>query len=377
MGTRQGRVIVRGNSLMLQFYCDGIRYRPTIPGLSANIKAHRQTAESILIRIQADIATGNFNLYKYFPNHPQALRHRTASDITISELLSKWLDRKYRECEASTFRDYRSAIKTHLDPSFGSLSLSELTTIDVREWIQDQYISNKRINNVLIPLRAIFSEAYQDELIDQNPLDRIKHLPRTSPEVTPFTKEEMIQILSECEGQIRNIFQFAFWSGVRTSELVALRWSDVDFDKGTAFIRNVRTRAGEKDRPKTNSGIRKLELLKPALDALIDQQNYTNDSDHVFHNPRTDEPWTHDGPLRKTAWKPALARAGVTYRKAYCTRHTFASLVLSAGADPMWVAYQMGHKDWGMIRKVYGRWLPDVNSANQNKIEHLWTQPSH
>lgn len=50
----------------------------------------------------------------------------------------------------------------------------------------------------------------------------------------------------------------------------------------------------------------------------------------------------------------ALKKAGVRYRRPYQTRHTFASMLLSAGEHPMWVAQQMGHSDWTMIAQVYG-----------------------
>ena len=48
--------------------------------------------------------------------------------------------------------------------------------------------------------------------------------------------------------------------------------------------------------------------------------------------------------------------------------------MLSAGEDPMWVAHQMGHKDWGMIRKVYARWIPAMNPKAGSKLEGLWSQ---
>lgn len=264
----RGRVIPRGDSLVLDFYYKGQRLRPTIPSLSPRIKAHRTKAENLLIQIQADIATGNLNLYQYFPEYPKARQFRQGSDITISEQIKCWLDRKHRECSPSTFRDYQSAIKTHLEPSFGELRLSELTSRHIRDWINDQVISNKRINNVLIPLRTIYKEAYQDSLIESNPLDRVPNLSLKTPEVSPFTIDEMNKILNACDGQIKNIFTFAFWSGVRTSELVALTWDDVDLEAKTAFIRSVRTRAGQKDYTKTTAGTRKLELLPPAYDAI-------------------------------------------------------------------------------------------------------------
>lgn len=52
---------------------------------------------------------------------------------------------------------------------------------------------------------------------------------------------------------------------------------------------------------------------------------------------------------------PALLKVGQKYRNPYQTRHTFASTLLSRGDNPMFVAQQMGHKDWAMIRKVYER----------------------
>ena len=48
------------------------------------------------------------------------------------------------------------------------------------------------------------------------------------------------------------------------------------------------------------------------------------------------------------------------YRRPYQTRHTYASMMLSAGESPMWVAQQMGHSDWTMIARVYGRWIPEA-----------------
>lgn len=116
--------------------------------------------------------------------------------------------------------------------------------------------------------------------------------------------------------------------------------------------------------------------MPPAISALKAQNKFTTEG-HIFLNPRTDKSWTDDAPIRKTAWTPTLTKAGVKYRKPYNTRHTFASIMLSSGAHPMWVAKQLGHKDWGMIRKIYGRWIEDVDVALHDKISYLWTHNGH
>jgi integrase len=48
---------------------------------------------------------------------------------------------------------------------------------------------------------------------------------------------------------------------------------------------------------------------------------------------------------------------------------------MSAGENPVWVASMMGHKDWAMIIKVYGRWIPSVAPDAGNKVAALWAIP--
>jgi len=72
----------------------------------------------------------------------------------------------------------------------------------------------------------------------------------------------------------------------------------------------------------------------------------------IFLNPRTGEPWTGDQATRKTMWTPILKRAGVRYRRPYQTRHTCASMMLTAGESPVWLAQQMGHSDFTMIART-------------------------
>jgi len=80
----------------------------------------------------------------------------------------------------------------------------------------------------------------------------------------------------------------------------------------------------------------------------------------VFIDPKTKQTYKYADGLRKYIWMPTLKRIGVKYRYPYQCRHTFASMMLTQGRNPMWVASQMDHADWGMIRKVYGRWLNDT-----------------
>ncbi len=370
MDRGKGRIKQNKDSLYLEFSYQGERFRPTLKGLSASKKAHWKTAESILAEVQVEIARGTFNPAQYFPDYPKSKRFRKGTDILIKDKLNQWIERKRKTSQTTTWKLYYSIIEHHLIPSFGNYSLADLKPNIVREWLAELEIENKTINNALIPLRAIFNEAYEDGLIDENPLKRIKNLKINTKEPDPFTTNERAEILSACEGQLHNIFNFNCWVGLRISELIALRWENVDLTNGRAFIREARTRYGNKDTLKTDNSNRDIELLPPALEALKAQFAFTQGKGHVFHNPVTDKPWNNSDRLKRF-WDRILERTSVRYRPPCQMRHTFASTVLTQGFHPMWVASQMGHKDWGMIRKIYGRWIPDNDTTIQAKKEEL------
>lgn len=372
----RGQVVkIRGDSIYLDFYYQGIRQRPSL-GLKPT-KANILHAQRLFAAIELDIAMGKFDFSERFPNSKKAISINKTQNITISQALDDYMRSAQRTLEKSTIKGYNSAIEFYLKPNFGHIKLTDLTASDVKAWINSLSISAKRINNVLIPLRRVFEDAYAEELIDRNPMLRVKNLPVKTEEPQPLTPAESEAILKELPQQGKNLIQFALWSGLRTSELIALEWNDVDFKAGVVRVRRAIVNKNAKQ-PKTKSGERDVKLFPPSLDALLDQKHFTYSSgSRVFNNPNTNKPWETDAQIRRTLWIPALEKAGVEYRTPYQTRHTYASTLLSAGEPPMWVANQMGHKDWAMIRRVYGRWIPEVDTTAGSKIMQIWSQNGH
>lgn len=358
MDTGFAGVRVRGESIQLDFMYQGERCRETL-----NTKPTKTAIKEVARKrdiIKHEIVMGTFDYANHFPNSAKAKKFSKllGNTITIEQSLKDWLKKAERHCQRSTIRGYNSAVYHHLIPAFGHLKLKELTATHVEDWLDTLELSNKRINNVLSPLRLVFKDAYFDQLIEKNPMDRVRFLPIEQREPKPFTQLEITQVLDQMQGQARNIFQFAFYSGLRTSELIGLRWQDIDFANNRFYVRVAVVGRREKT-TKTSAGLRTVDLNQQSLEALLNQQTYTECSHRVFHDDKTGQPWLCDQAIRKRLWIPALKAAGLPYRNPYQTRHTFASMMLSQGENPLWVAKQMGHKDWGMIRKVYGRWIPN------------------
>jgi integrase len=328
------------------------------------------------------IATDSFDYAKTFPRSANALKFaKQKGDIeSIEAYLEGWLKRKQQHMKASGFDGYRKIVDGKLIPWFGQMKVSELRKKHVREKLEPLVASNKTLANIQSVLRAALADAIEDELIEANPLanwtfSKIE-VPSESDDIDPFSKDEQAIILEQLAGQGRNLIQFAFWTGMRTSELVALDWGDVDFVRGVVKVSRALTQKSKAaEGTKTAAGRREIKLLQPAVDALQSQKQHTwLKGQEIFQNPNSGERWTGDQAIRKTLWTVALKRGGVRYRYPYQTRHTYASMMLSAGEHPMWVAKQMGHKDWTMIARVYGRWMPDSDAGAGSRAESVFAR---
>jgi integrase len=371
----EGVRVKSSKSIEIDFYYHGMRHRETIklPPTKANLLFAARKRASVLHAI----AIGNFNYAEHFPESRYAATLGTFSNKTVGEALEDFLRNTKRKYEVSTLRGYSSAIYYHLIPAFGNIPIRKLTTMDIKDWMSGLQITAKRINNVLIPLRLVMQDAYMDGLIDNNPTNRIKNLKHRYDEPHPFSPEEMRLLLEKCPPQTRNLFQFAFWSGLRTSELLGLEWGDINWGKGVIRVTRAIVRRVTKQ-PKTQAGIREVLILPYAREALERQKQFSYASGgRIFLNPHTNKPWTTDTQLRECGWLPAIKAAGIPYRNPYQTRHTYASTLLSAGENPMWVAQQMGHADWGMIRRRYGRWIPEVDKTAGSLVVKQWSQLGH
>jgi len=355
----------------------GVRCRETLK-LSPS-EANLRFARRMHAAITHEIAIGTFDYKKHFPNSNRAalFSDSLSGHIRVKEALQSFLSAKKRTLAESTYASYESAVRHHLIPAFGHLKLKDLTTHSIRQWLGGLTISNKRINNLLIPLRGMLEDAFADGSIDRNPMDRIKNLEVRQEDPEPFTFEEQSRILAVLPEQGRNLIQFAFWTGLRTSELIALEWGDVDWVRGTVYVRRARVR-GILKHPKTSAGKREVLLLPNAISALENQKRFTfKKGKAIFHNPVTDRPWSSDVKIRNPLWTQALKAAGVRYRNPYQTRHTYASMLLSAGENPAWIAKQMGHTNMGMVLKKYGRYLPDHDPFAGRKIIAHMSQIGH
>ena len=355
------------NGYVIDFTIGHQRYRETIPA-PINKSAQKRIEEQESVYKMA-ISLSDKAIAARFHNSKiiQKAFGRDSDSFTIDQYSSIWFKQKQRNWSHTTIRGYSQKYNSYIKPNFGYMRLIDFKASMFDEWASTQTLSGKSINEARNVINQIFKCAYFDDIIDSNPVERVNRCKQDHKEAEPFSMVEIKKILEALEPPYREFFQFAIWTGLRTGELLGLRWQDVDLDKGQVHIRTNITQGREKE-PKTRGSIRTIELLPEAINALKSIKNSEYyDNFRVFIDPKTKETYKYADGLRKYIWMPTLKRIGVKYRYPYQCRHTFASMMLSQGRNPMWVASQMGHADWGMIRKVYGRWINDKRTELENK----------
>jgi integrase len=330
-------------------------------------------------RIEHEIAIGTFDYAKHFPQSRRAklFAKNPAQLVTVGELLTEWLASVRAQLEPETYADYSEYVENTWRELLGTTRLSDFGLSIITDWIADQTCGRKRILNLLTPLRQAMRYAVSPrKLLTVDPLAGVQVQRPAEIEddegVDPFSFEEVAAILPELEPQVANAAQFWVWSGLREGELIALTWPDVDLDKGIARI-NKAARGKRRKAPKTKSGRREIKLLPPALEALQRQKAFTRlMHKEVFMDPgtrprgndkakhRPPAPWGNDKQIR-VRWKEACEAAGVRYRPPKQLRHTYATWMLMAREDPLWVSRQMGHRNVSITLNVYVKYIPSMN----------------
>lgn len=225
--------------------------------------------------------------------------------------------------------------------------------------------------------------ANQSNFITHAPYENIRPLKKDKNPPDPLLQNEFSELLRVLPDYHARIWRIAVFTGLRHGELCALAWEDIDLDAGTMYISRNITQRGRFCPPKTKAGERTITLLKPALEALREQFAVTGDFEQtkiVYHHrelgkseeqhlrfvfrpkpqSRSKAGYYSRGSI-SYSWNRGMELAELRARDPYQSRHTYACWSLSAGANPSFIASQMGHENARMVYTVYSKWIGDMD----------------
>lgn len=367
-----GGLEIRESSLRLTFNWQGHQCRETVklnglvlPPTPANIKYAQRLSSDIRVRIQA----GNFVYGEFFPDSPRAEPVQVEAN-TFGEISEEWLKSK-GQLEAATLDQYRTSVRFWKKLLGEQTAIADLTHQALASKIGGHpWSSAKLANNYLVALRGIMKFVFHGPKSNLNPMVGIENMKVVKKKPDPLTSDERDRILAELlehyDTRIWAYFAFAFGTGMRPEEIIALRWGDIDLASGVVRIQRVRTfRGTEREGSKTHTE-RDVDLTPLAVAAIKEVKTYTYlKSPYVFENPVTNSPWHDERSQRDHYWSPTMKRLGIRQRRAYATRHTYATVALMGGINPAYIASQLGHSNPKMLFETYSRWIENADKGTQ------------
>ena len=360
MGRNGTGVVLRGSSIQVNFSHEGINYRKrvVVNGLAltpspANIKY----AQRLVNEIREKVRHGTFVMSDYFQVSGNV------GALTLATQMETWLNAQ--RIEASTKAGYQAAINfwTPIDKPIRLLKKSDILT----QIAQHPHLSGKTLNNYVSVLREALQLAVEDKAIPENVAATVPRAKWQKPPVDPFSREESDAIIARMQdrfpGQVANLVEFVFWTGLRTSEWMQLQWSQVDLASGSILVDQAKVRGNVKQ-TKTNTA-RTVRLNSRALAAITRQKAHTLlAGKEVWQDPRYLSAWVDERAFRRSYWLPTLKALGIRYRRPYNCRHSYATAMLMAGIAPPFAAKQMGHSV-EMFLRVYSKWLDGAQSDDE------------
>jgi len=367
---------IRARSIRITFTLGGRQERRTVylngaplPPSPGNIRY----AERLAAEIREKIRLGTFSLAEYFP-----VDGDTHAGVTVADHLDTWL--ASLRVEQSTRAGYTSAVRFWRS-LIGDKSLVGLKHSDVLRAIATRPdLTGKTVNNYVSVLREALELSVLDGILQGNPTADVPRAKHQKAPPDPFTRDETEQIIAKFSerypGQVANLVDFWFWTGMRTSEIFGLTWANVDLNDKTTLVAEALVRGKRKSTTKT-AVARLVKLNSRAYTALARQRQFTQVAGGpVFCDPRYKNQWGDERAFRRSFWTPTLKALGIRYRRPYNMRHSYATAMLMAGMTPAFCARQLGHSVEVFLR-TYAKWLDGQQDDQEMERLEAGLSPSY
>ncbi len=290
---------------------------------------------------------------------------------TLGEFTAGWLDRYAMRVRASTLARAHE-VRQYLEV-FAAYPLDEIRPAAVEDHVAGiAKRAPRQAELALRLLKQILANAKErGQLVDEG-VFRVK-APRREPKEMRFLGwDEVEELAANTAAPYGNMVMLAALTGLRQGELFALRDRNVDLEAKTVMVENG-VYKGEFWPVKTRASRRRVDLSATALRVLRQQllARKPNDLGLVFPSP--DGAILQDDNFRHRVFSPAVRRTKLSGFRFHDLRHTYAALMVAAGAHPKYLQAQMGHSSIRVTLDLYGHLFPDANRGVLDALDAITT----
>ena len=335
--------------------------------------ATKAEADAALSRVLAAVSTGE---------------HRHDGRQTVGVFLTEWLDRRIAAgLRPSSQQTYRAHVEQDLIPALGAVRLGDLRPGHVDKLIRDLRSGGRgatTIRRIHATLSSALTSARRARLITHNPAADVDlpALPRQK--VRPWEPEELAAFLDAASAhRLGGLYEFMAFTGLRRGEACALRWDDVDLERGLLTVRTQLVQVGSgvvEGKPKTRSGEdRRVDLGSRTIGVLLAQQ-FMQDAERLAWGAAyidggrvfTREDGSDLAPEGVTKTFARLVKAaGLRPVRLHDLRHGAASLMIAGGVDLAVVSKRLGHSSLSITADTYSHLLAGIGRQAADAAESL------
>lgn len=312
------------------------------------------------------------------------------NNITLEKFFTEWLENKIKKDDLSptTVDGYENIVHNHIIPTIGNIKLQDLKPYTLQKYfdLKSEALSSKTLNNHKRVLTTAFLHALDMDLIEKNPMSKVK-TPREKKEETKFLSiDECNLLLEKIQDNLtlRIPVTLALLLGMRRGEILALSWDNVDLENRTIkIVKNLEYVKGEYyfKEPKTRKSKRTLSIPESLVNILrehykwqceiklLSRNTWGTDKNLVCTRTKDGKPITPH--VLSDMFNKYLKRKNLPQIRFHDLRHTNASLMLAAGVSSKVAGDRLGHSKVAITLDLYSHVLESIDRDAAEKIDIL------
>ena len=287
--------------------------------------------------------------------------------MTLREYIIFWQETYDKsQSRPTTYAAHHYVFKNHILPGLGDIPLAELTSEMVGDFLEERRrfgnhrpgssgLGEETMRHIHRLLQQCMDQAMRDGLIGDNPARAFHYSKPKKVNANVLSPLEMEDYLDAAErlGYLP-MFMLALTTGLRQSELIALKWSDLDIESRTLTIAENRA-VVRRELVEYGSQTRSIRLTPEVVDLLIMEHSKHPSSPLMFMHPATQRPYSPQ--MVRRMHDEIIKEAGINHIRYVDLRHTCAILALKNGMDTKELAQMLGHYRPTITRQNYEPYL--------------------
>jgi integrase len=313
----------------------------------------------------------------------------TGTQITLRQYMSTWLEGKMLSQRPQTVEQYHQVANQYILPDLGKMRLQEIQPAHLKKLYlmkREEGRGERTVQMIHTVLHSVLKQAVKEGILGRNPVDAVQR-PKVEQKEFQVLNEAQAQrlVIASQESRFGMLFYLALVTGMREGELLGLKWSDLDWNKGTLNVQRQLRRVPGKGYlmipPKTRAGRRQVKLGQGTLERLADHRGHLElekraigarwvENDLIFPNI-LGKPMTSKHMM--LAFKRILQENGLPNIRFHDLRHTSITFLLDSGTPINTVQRRAGHSKASITTDTYGHSLGHSEEEAAARIEELIT----